>query len=135
AEVFLRIDATASATVEQGVNDGAPPTGPRIADEKPAAPSDRRRSNVVFDEVIIDLEASIAKVTHHRRVFVKKVVDRLAQGALGQETGFGAQGLPSPFERQPNHGYLLQSHRLALGWTATSDFVFDFVEEADLSDE
>jgi hypothetical protein len=61
-EVFLRIDPVAAAALDDGVNDGATPTGIRMPDKEPAALSDGRGPYIVFDQVGIDFKPAIAQI-------------------------------------------------------------------------
>ncbi len=54
-----------------------------MTDEQPSLSTHRSRSNVILDQVIIDLEASVLKIAEQSIVLIKEVVDGLAQRAFG----------------------------------------------------
>ena len=57
-EIFMRIQTPPSAAAQDGVNHRAAPSRIRMADEEPAPPTYRGRTNVVLDQIVVDLKAS-----------------------------------------------------------------------------
>lgn len=51
-EIFLRVDAEAAATLNDGVDDGGAPSRIRMPDEEPSLLPDGRRAYVVFTPVM-----------------------------------------------------------------------------------
>ena len=50
-EVFLWVDTVAAAALDEGVDDGAAPTGVRMPDKQPAALSHGRRPHVILNNI------------------------------------------------------------------------------------
>jgi hypothetical protein len=59
-QVFLRINATAAATLNDGVDDRAAPASVGVADEQPALSTDHRWPHIIFHVVIIYGKFSVA---------------------------------------------------------------------------
>ena len=77
----MRIDAAAGATLDNGVKDGAALAGVGIAEEQPVLLSDGGRSNSVFHEVVVELEAPIFEIDTQKRPIGERVIDGLAKSA------------------------------------------------------
>ena len=134
-QVILRVDTAAAATLDDGVDDCATPTGVGMADEEPALATHHRRSHVVFHVVVVDEIAALAQIPHHRRVFLEEVVDRLAQAALGQEPRVGLQLQSAALQGAPQHRGFLPTQGFALLGTQVARLIFNAVELPDLANE
>ena len=77
----MRIDAAAAATLDNGVKDGAALAGVGIAEEQPVLLSEGGRSNGVFHEVVVELEATIFEIDTQKRPIGERVIDGLAKSA------------------------------------------------------
>ena len=86
-EVFLRMDAQATAVFDDGVEDGALLAGLFIADEQPVLGSQLGRADRVFDEIVADLYPTVTKVGLEVRPLVDGVADGFAAAAAGQGPG------------------------------------------------
>jgi proteic killer suppression protein len=97
--MILWIDAAASAVGNDRVNDSTSPSGIRVSQEEPPLPTHRGRPNCILYQIIVDLATPVTQVTGERIVFIEKVTERFAHGALGQELrlqfhGFRFECLP-----------------------------------------
>lgn len=84
-QVILRIDAAPATTHENRVDDGTAPAGIRMTYEEPSLSADRSRSDRVFDEVVVNLIASVAEIPGQSIVLVKEVADGTADRTFRQE--------------------------------------------------
>ena len=82
AEVGEGVEATAAAAFDEGVEDGAAFAGLGVADEEPVFLADRGGADGVFDQVIVDLDATVFEEDVQRGPLVEGVVDGFAQEAL-----------------------------------------------------
>jgi hypothetical protein len=64
-QVSLWIDAAAAATLNDGVDDRAAPTGVRMAYEEPSLPTGHRRPHIVFHDVIVYLKSTVRVSPHY----------------------------------------------------------------------
>ena len=62
-QVSIRIESTASAAFDYGVEDGATLSGLGFANEQPVFLSKSSWSDGIFAEVVVDFGASVIKVT------------------------------------------------------------------------
>ena len=58
-EIFLRVQTPPPAAAQDRVNDRAAPSRIGMTDEEPALATYCRRANVVLDQVVVDLKASV----------------------------------------------------------------------------
>ena len=86
AQVGVGIDAAATATLDNGVKDGAALAGIGIAQAQPVLLSKSGRPNGVFHEVVVDLNSAIFEVDTKQRPVGERVIDGLAKGAARQIT-------------------------------------------------
>jgi len=84
AQIGMGIDAAAAATLDNGVEDGAAFAGIGIAEEEPVLFSERRRSNRVLDQIIINLKSAIFEIDAKQGPVGERVIDGLAKSAVGQ---------------------------------------------------
>jgi hypothetical protein len=63
SQVFLWIDAAATATLNDGVDDRAAPAGVGMADEQPSLSTHHRWPHIVFHDVIVYLKATVVKIS------------------------------------------------------------------------
>ena len=68
-EVILGIDPVAAAALDEGVNDGAAPSGVGMADKEPAAFADHVRSHVIFYQVGINFKPAVPWIADQGREF------------------------------------------------------------------
>ena len=83
-KIGIGIDAPASATLDEGVKDGAALTGLSLADEEPVLFSERRRADGVLDQVIVDLQTPVGDILPQLRPLPEHLVDGFAHGTLGK---------------------------------------------------
>jgi len=81
-EIVLRVQATPPATDQDGINHGAAPSRLGVANEEPALAAHRRGANVILDQIVVNLKASVVQIPDQGRVLVEQVIHRLAQSAL-----------------------------------------------------
>ena len=82
-EVFLGVDAEATAVFHDGVEDGAFLTGFFVAEEQPVFRSKFGRAYRVFDEIVADFHPAVAKIGFEVGPLVDGVADGFAEFAFG----------------------------------------------------
>ena len=90
-EVGLRVVAVALGTFHHGVNDGGALAGGFTAHEKPGHFPNRRRPDAVLEPVGVYLKMDVVEIYVEPVPECQRVVDGLAQHALGQNFGTLAQ--------------------------------------------
>jgi hypothetical protein len=81
---YARIDVAAAATLNDGVKDRAALASVGMAEEQPVLLADGGRSNGIFHEVVVELEATIFEIDTQKRPIGKRVIDGLAKSAARQ---------------------------------------------------
>src|SRR5215471_7534875 len=97
-----------------------------MTNEEPSFSTYRRRTNIIFNEVIVDLEAPILEIDLHSRVLIEKVVDGFAHGTLGQQ--FGLQFLRVLLQPSPDRRGFKQADLVTICRRERADPVLDTVE-------
>ncbi len=82
-EIFLRVQATPPATDQDRIDHRAAPSRLGVANEEPSLAAHRRRANVILDQIVIDLKASVLQLPDQGTVLVQKVIHGFGQRALG----------------------------------------------------
>lgn len=83
-DVGVGIDAATAATRDDLVDHCAPPSSIFRSDEEPVLLPDRRGTDRVFTQVIVDLNSSVFYERNEHRPLPKGVMDRFAHEAPGQ---------------------------------------------------
>ena len=132
-EIFLRVQAAPPATDQDGIDHRAAPSRLGMADEEPSLATDRRRANVILDQIVVDLEASVGQIPDQGVVLVQKVIHGFAQRAFRQQPGL--KFLSVFLHRLPDRGRPLLANPVALGGVEQPDVIFQPIELAHLADE
>jgi hypothetical protein len=86
-QISLGIQTPSPRAHQHGVNHRTAPSRVGMTDEQPSLAPHRRGSNVILDQVVVDLKASVLEISELSLVLVEKVVDRLAHRTLGEQLG------------------------------------------------
>ena len=74
AQIGVRIESATSAALDDGVEDGAAFPGLGFANEQPVFLSEGGGPDGIFDEVLVDLDASVVKINTEQRPKIQRVV-------------------------------------------------------------
>ena len=85
SQIKLRIDAAATTADNNRIDNGASPPCIRMPNKQPAPPAHCGGADRVFHKVIVDFVAAIPQISGQRILFINKIAEYLAHGALGQE--------------------------------------------------
>ena len=136
-EVFLGIDAQATAVFYDGVEDGAFLTGHFIANEQPVFGSEFGRTDGVFDEVVADFYPAVAQIGSEVGPLVDGIADGFAEFAFGQDGGAEGEFSDDFFEPTMDHAAFGGAHGSAQGGTGFgfAKAFFDIIEVGELAQD
>ena len=111
--------------------------GLSIAEEEPILFSNGSRSNGVFHEVVVELEATIFEIDTQQRPIGERVIDGLSKGAARQITARLFEEDQSTVETLANEPALAAAHGGPFPWTglAAAQVLLDAVEMSDLTQD
>src|SRR5438132_12974543 len=81
-QVSLRVQASSPSTDQHRVNYRTAPPHLGMADKQPSLATYRGGANVILNQVIVDLEASVLEISEQSIVFVKDASCRRLSGYL-----------------------------------------------------
>lgn len=85
--------SVAADLLDEGIDDGAAPTGFLATDKHPVLHAELGRTDGSFGMIVIKLDTAVFKARFKVRPLVAGVLQRLAQGAFGQDTAVGFEML------------------------------------------
>jgi hypothetical protein len=137
AQVSIRIESTASAAFNDGIQDGATFAGLGFADEQPVLFAEGGWPDGIFHKILIDLDAPIFEVNAKERPQVQRVVDGQAHSAAGQVAPLHFQAGQNTMEPLVNGpGLISANHATQSRTTSTpAEFSLNVVEVSDLAQE
>ena len=133
-KVFLGIDAEATAVFYNGIKDGALLSRCFVADEQPVLGSKLGRANGVFDQVVANLDPSVARIDFEVVPLVDGVANGFAEFALGKDAAAKGKLVDHSLESAMNDAALGGAHGLAHGGSgfAFPQSRFYMIEEGEL---
>ena len=85
--------SVAADLLDEGIDDGAAPTGFLATDKHPVLHAELGWTDGSFGMIVIKLDTAVFKARFKVRPLVAGVLQRLAQGAFGQDTAVGFEML------------------------------------------
>ena len=137
AQVGVRIDAAAAATLDNGVEDGAALAGIGIAQEQPVLLTESGRPDGVFHEVVVYLDSAIFEINAKQRPIGESIIDGLAKIAARQIAAGLFEEDQSAVQTLANWTTLAHAHSGAFPWTrpAAAQVLLDAIEMSDLTQD